>query len=183
MSDFCENCNPHSYHTTAIGEYLVDIWFTEIGYVKWLCVFGSQSMLSKNIRDIFCMDLQPAADPYNVVCKVSFIILRHCCTHWPCWLRTLGGASSLTKTLISQSALCTFASAFTLVKLALCVKGRRTLKGTLDNSKPHSWAQWKHTHADNRRKFHKRAMCMTNHSGVWCSAPNMHLIMICCQAR
>ena len=43
----------------------------------------------------------------------------------------MGGASSLTKTLISQSALCTFASAFTLVTLALCVKCRRTLKGTL----------------------------------------------------
>ena len=26
MSDFCENCNPHSsYHTTAIGECLVDM--------------------------------------------------------------------------------------------------------------------------------------------------------------
>ena len=25
MSDFCENCNPHSsYHTTAVGECLVD---------------------------------------------------------------------------------------------------------------------------------------------------------------
>ena len=33
--------------------------------------------------------------------------------------------------LISQSALCTFASAFTLVTLALCVKCRRSLKGTL----------------------------------------------------
>ena len=68
--------------------------------------------------------------------KVSFIILWHWsllqpCTHWPCWLRTWGGASSLTKTLISQSAMCTFASAFTLVMLALCVKCRRTLKGTL----------------------------------------------------
>ena len=63
--------------------------------------------------------------------KVSFIILRHCCTHCPCWLRTLGGASSLTKTLISQSALCAFASVLTLVTLALCVKCRRTLKGTL----------------------------------------------------
>ena len=30
MSDFCENYNPHSsYHTTAIGECLVDIWFAE----------------------------------------------------------------------------------------------------------------------------------------------------------
>ena len=60
--------------------------------------------------------------------KVSFIILPHCCRHWPCWLCTLGGVSSLTKTLISQSVLCTFAFAFTL---ALCVKCRRTLKGTL----------------------------------------------------
>ena len=39
--------------------------------------------------------------------------------------------SSWTKTLISQSALCTFASAFTLITLALCMKCRRTLKGTL----------------------------------------------------
>ena len=30
MSDFCENCNPHStYHTTAIGECLVVIEFAE----------------------------------------------------------------------------------------------------------------------------------------------------------
>ena len=29
-SDFCENCNPHSsYHTTAVGECLVNIWFAE----------------------------------------------------------------------------------------------------------------------------------------------------------
>ena len=27
ISDFCENCNLHSYHTTTIG--LVDIWFAE----------------------------------------------------------------------------------------------------------------------------------------------------------
>ena len=67
----------------------------------------------------------------NLQCKVSFIILRHCRTHWLCWLCTWGGAHSLTKTLFSQSALCTFASAFTLVTLALCVKCRRTLKGTL----------------------------------------------------
>ena len=73
---------------------------------------------------------------YNVLrnfnfTKVSFIILRHCRTQWPCWLHTWGGASSLTKTLISQSTLCTFASAFTLVTLTLCVKCRRTVKGTL----------------------------------------------------
>ena len=31
MSDFCKNCNhDSSYHTTAVGECLVDIWFAEI---------------------------------------------------------------------------------------------------------------------------------------------------------
>ena len=40
--------------------------------------------------------------------------------------------SSLTKTLTNQSALCAFASVFTLVTLTLCVKCRRTLKGTLN---------------------------------------------------
>ena len=63
--------------------------------------------------------------------KVSFIILRHCRTHWPWWLRAWGGESSLTKMLVSQSPLCVFASAFTLITLALCVKCQRTLKGTL----------------------------------------------------
>ena len=30
MSDFCENCNPHtSYHTTAVGECLVHIRLAE----------------------------------------------------------------------------------------------------------------------------------------------------------
>ena len=68
---------------------------------------------------------------YNV--KVFFIILWHCCKHWPYWLCTWGGASSLTKTLISQSALCALTSALTLVTLALCVKCRRSLKETLIN--------------------------------------------------
>ena len=59
-------------------------------------------------------------------------ILRHCCTHLPCGgRRTLGGASSFTKTRISQSALCAFASACTLVTLALCVKCRRFVTGTV----------------------------------------------------
>ena len=34
-----------------------------------MCDFGSQSMLSKST--LFCMDLQPAADPYNVVCSAN----------------------------------------------------------------------------------------------------------------
>ena len=68
MSNFCENCNPHSsYHTTAVGECLVDIWFAEICQLT-VCVFESQYMLSKST--VFCMDLQPATDPYNVVCTL-----------------------------------------------------------------------------------------------------------------
>ena len=48
MFDFCENCNPHSsYHTTAVGKCLVDIWFAEICQLT-LCVFANQFMLSKS---------------------------------------------------------------------------------------------------------------------------------------
>ena len=50
VSDLCKNCNPHSsYHTTAVGECLVHIWFAEICQLT-MCVFGSQSMLSKSTR-------------------------------------------------------------------------------------------------------------------------------------
>ena len=51
--------------------------------------------------------------------------------HWPCWLRTWGGASSFTKTLISQSALCAFASARTHILLALSEKCRSFVTGTV----------------------------------------------------
>ena len=48
-----KNLNPHSsYHTTAVGECLVDIWFAEICQLA-LCVFGSQSMLSKSTRLLY----------------------------------------------------------------------------------------------------------------------------------
>ena len=58
MSDFCENCNPHSsYHDAAVGECLVDIWFAEICQLT-LCVFGSQSMLSKSTRFLYGSQLQ-----------------------------------------------------------------------------------------------------------------------------
>ena len=39
MPDFCENCNPYSsYHTTPVGECLVDISFAEICKLT-LCTF------------------------------------------------------------------------------------------------------------------------------------------------
>ena len=58
-------------------------------------------------------------------------ILRYCCTQFPCWRRTWGGASSFTKTRISQSGLCAFDFACTLVTLALCVRCRRFVTGTV----------------------------------------------------
>ena len=53
---------------------LVDIWLAE--YFNWvtLCVFRSQSMLSKSMSFVW-MGLQPAADPYNVVYKVLQTVL------------------------------------------------------------------------------------------------------------
>ena len=39
-------------------------------YVNWLCVFLEVNPCFQRVHDVFCMDLQPAADPYNVVCRV-----------------------------------------------------------------------------------------------------------------
>ena len=76
-------------------------------------------------------------------CKVPFIILRHYCTHCPCWLCTWGGASSLTKRSLANQHCVHFASAFTLVTLALCVKSgvkcQRSLKR--DFTPLHIWEQ------------------------------------------
>ena len=49
MSDFCENCNPHSsYHTTVVGEYLVDIWFAEICQMTLVCFWKSIHAFKKH---------------------------------------------------------------------------------------------------------------------------------------
>ena len=37
--------------------------------MKWLCVFSKVNLCFQKAQ-VFCMDLQPAADPYNVVCNV-----------------------------------------------------------------------------------------------------------------
>ena len=52
--------------TIAVGECLVDIWYLQ-KYVNWLCVFSKVNPFFQKAQ-VFCMDLQPAADPYNVVC-------------------------------------------------------------------------------------------------------------------
>ena len=64
--DFCKNYNRHSsYHTTAVGECLVNIWFAEICQLT-MCVFLEVNPCFQKAH-VSCMDLQPAADPYNVV--------------------------------------------------------------------------------------------------------------------
>ena len=53
---------------------LVNVWliFDLQKYVNWLCVFLEVNPCFQRPH-VFCMDLQPAADPYNVVCsKVCF---------------------------------------------------------------------------------------------------------------
>ena len=41
MSDFCENCNPHSsYPTTPIGKCLVDIWFFRNMWTDFVCFWN-----------------------------------------------------------------------------------------------------------------------------------------------
>ena len=73
MSDFCKNCNPHSsYHTTAVGEYLVDIWFAEICQ---LTLFLEVNPCFQRAH-VFCMDLQPTADPYNVACRLVVVLKK-----------------------------------------------------------------------------------------------------------
>ena len=49
---------------------LVNVWliFDLQKYVNWLCVFSKVNPCFQNAH-VFCMDLQPAADPYNVVCR------------------------------------------------------------------------------------------------------------------
>ena len=49
---------------------LVNVWliFDLQKYVNWLCVFSKVNPCIQKAQ-VFCMDLQPAADPYNVVCR------------------------------------------------------------------------------------------------------------------
>ena len=53
---------------------LVNVWliFDLQKYVNWLTVFSKVNPFFQKAQ-VFCMDLQPAADPYNVVYN---------CVHW-----------------------------------------------------------------------------------------------------
>ena len=59
---------------------LVNVWliFDLQKYVSWLCVFSKVNPCFQKAQ-VFCMDLQPAADPYNVVCTVRSQI---CLQYW-----------------------------------------------------------------------------------------------------
>ena len=50
---------------------MVNVWliFDLQKYVNWLCVFSKVNPFFQKAQ-VFCMDLQPATDPYNVVCSV-----------------------------------------------------------------------------------------------------------------
>ena len=56
---------------------LVSVWliFDLQKYVNWLCVFLKVNPFFQKAQ-VFCMDLQPAADPYNVVCKHNHMFTK-----------------------------------------------------------------------------------------------------------
>ena len=58
---------------------LVNVWliFDLQKYVNWLCVFSKVNPFFQKAQ-VFCMDLQPAADPYNVVCSLNLSSLTLC---------------------------------------------------------------------------------------------------------
>ena len=58
---------PHIIPPPLVNAWLI---FDLQKYVNWLCVFLEVKPCFQKAH-VFCMDLQPAADPYNVVCKSS----------------------------------------------------------------------------------------------------------------
>ena len=111
MSDFWENCNPHSsYHTTAVGEYLVDIWFVEICQMT-LYVFGTQFMLSKSTRLLYgstascrsiqCLEVNKCAFTFSSeIRKIQCTRTEFWCVQCP----SPAGPSALDKHQIPASA-------------------------------------------------------------------------------
>ena len=69
MSDFCENCNPHSsYHSTAIDECLVDIWFAARGggysTLGWVRMCGPKFRSPPYNKTREDANLQPITKPF-----------------------------------------------------------------------------------------------------------------------
>ena len=75
MSDFCKIA---ILTPNIIPPPLVNVWliFDLQKYVNWLCVFLEVNPCFQKAH-VFCMDLQPAADPYNVVCKSSLLFSNY----------------------------------------------------------------------------------------------------------
>ena len=96
MSDFCENCNPHSlYHTTAVG----NVWLISDlqKHVHWLWN-SHKDFLSVLKMGVYCM-LKQAVWAYSFVCILNTKLpnLETCAhtdnkilcykfRHWSCWL-------------------------------------------------------------------------------------------------
>ena len=107
---------------------LVNIWLILDlqKYVNWLCVFLEVNPCFQRAH-VFCMDLQPAADPYNVVCntKTQWFQLCVASSHsllLQFWVSSIIGPSaeceiidfSITISRVTQS----WQSHFSLVRLA-----------------------------------------------------------------
>ena len=68
---------------------LVNVWliFDLQKYVNWLFVFSKVNPFFQKAQ-VFCMDLQPAADPYNVVCRSEVLLDLQTKCHSQGWVPT-----------------------------------------------------------------------------------------------
>ena len=74
-----KNCNhDSSYHTTAVGECLVDVWFAEICQLN-LCIFESQSVLSKSTGLLYG---STASCRFIQCCMYSWTAVQDSTTSW-----------------------------------------------------------------------------------------------------
>ena len=97
MPDFCENCNPHSsYHTTAVGERLVDIQFAEtckltlftflkIFYLfeKWVFMACSNRQFEHAVLYVFPI-IHPSLPSMYHICNLSLFqsAVNKCLCPW-----------------------------------------------------------------------------------------------------
>ena len=112
------------------------------GYIHYFLIVNFRILLSKSTIKFYIIIFCHIIITEKILLNKSIFQLKSLSQSFGTAARTnlvdcIHGAgscdpSSLTKPLISQSVLCAFASAFTLVMPALFVKCRRTLKGTLE---------------------------------------------------
>ena len=104
---------------------LVNVWliFDLQKYVNWLCVFSKVNLFFQKAQ-VFCMDLQPAADPYNVVCSaapalIAFKLILRDLFSLAVKLVNFCGQKKIYKKVINSSTKCLIS-----VKIAILIKPR-----------------------------------------------------------